>query len=100
MKLKALFIACTMSLALPAHAALTSSATDILDPQSIDFENFDGFITSGPEIVAPGVSFTGTLNSILGAYIADLGNNGIWGAGNLSLARISPARSISPSSMG
>lgn len=82
MKLKALFIACTMSLALPAHAALTSRATDILDPQSIDFENFDGLITSGPEIVAPGVSFTGTPNSILGAYIADLGSNGIWGAGN------------------
>ena len=82
MKLKALFIACATSLALPAHAALTSSASNIPDPQIIDFENFDGFITPGPEIVAPGLSFTGTPNSILGAYIADLGSNGIWGAGN------------------
>lgn len=77
MKLRALFIACAMSLALPAHAALTSSASDIPDPQIIDFENFDGFITTGPEIVAPGVSFTGTRHSILGAYIADLGSNAI-----------------------
>ncbi|WP_052493991.1 PEP-CTERM sorting domain-containing protein [Nitrosospira sp. NpAV] len=82
MKLKALFIACTISLALPAHAALTSNVTDIPDRQIIDFENFDGFITTGPEMVASGVSFTGTPGSVLGAFIADLGSNGLWGAGN------------------
>lgn len=82
MKLKALFIACAMSLGQPAHAALTSNVSDIPDPQIIDFEDFDGFITAGPKIVAPGVSFTGTSGSVLGAFIADLGDNGLWGAGN------------------
>jgi hypothetical protein len=81
-KLKALFIACVMSLGQPAHAALTSNVSGIPDPQIIDFENFDGFITAGPKIVAPGVSFTGTSGSVLGAFIADLGANGLWGAGN------------------
>ena len=82
MKLKALFIACAMSLGQPAHAALTSNVSDIPDPQIIDFENFDGFITVGPEIVMPGASFTGTSGSVLGAFVADLGANGLWGAGN------------------
>lgn len=82
MKLETLFIACGMSLALPAHAVLTSNVTDIPDPQIIDFENFDGLITTGPEMVASGVSFTGTPGSVLGAFIADLGSNGLWGTGN------------------
>lgn len=82
MKLKAVLIACAMSLGQPAHAVLTSSVSDIPDSQIINFENFDGFITSGPEIVAPGVSFTGTSGSVLGAFIADLGANGLWGVGN------------------
>ena len=82
MKLKTLFIACAMSLGQPAHAALTSNVSDIPDPQIIDFENFDGFITVGPEIVMPGASFTGTSGSVPGAFVADLGTNGLWGAGN------------------
>lgn len=82
MKLKTLFAACAMSLTLPAHAALTVNVNDIADAQVIDFENFDGLITTGPETVAPGVSFTGTPGSVLGAFIADLGSNGLWGAGN------------------
>jgi hypothetical protein len=82
MKRKALFIACAMSLGQPAHAVLTSNISDIADSQVIDFENFDGFITAGPQILAPGVSFTGASGSILGAYIADLGTNGLWGAGD------------------
>lgn len=82
MKLRTLVIACGMSLILPAHAALTSNVNDIANPNVIDFENFDGFITTGPEAIAPGVSFTGTSGSVLGAFIADLGSNGLWGAGN------------------
>ncbi|SOD40459.1 PEP-CTERM sorting domain-containing protein [Nitrosovibrio sp. Nv4] len=82
MKLKTLFVACGMSLILPAHAALTSNVNGISNPHVIDFENFDGFITTGPETVASGVSFTGTSGSVLGAFIADLGSNGLWGAGN------------------
>ncbi|SFW39729.1 FxDxF family PEP-CTERM protein [Nitrosovibrio sp. Nv17] len=88
MNLKTLFILGSMSLLsnLPAHAALTTSIGDIADPNVIDFENYDGLITEGPETVAPGVHFTGTPNSILGAYIADLGSNGLWGAGALFAA--------------
>lgn len=99
MKLKALFTACTISLALPAHAALTSNVTDIPDPQIIDFENFDGFITTGPERVESGVSFTGTPGSVLGAFIADLGSNGVWGAGSHFAGTDITAPSILPSSM-
>ena len=82
MKLKALFVACMMSLPLHSHAALSSNPNEIADPLIIDFEDFDGLITSGPEPVAPGVDFTGTQDSVLGAFIADLGSNGLWGAGN------------------
>ncbi|MDQ3185133.1 MAG: PEP-CTERM sorting domain-containing protein [Pseudomonadota bacterium] len=82
MKLKTLLVACAMSVTLPAYAALTINVNDIPNSQVIDFENFDGFLTTGPETVAPGVSFTGTPGSVLGAFIADLGNNGLWGVGN------------------
>ena len=99
MKLKALFFACAMSLGQPAHAALTSNVTDIPDPQIIDFENFDGFITVGPEIVMPGASFTGTSGSVPGAFVADLGTNGLWGRATTLPQPTSSARSILPLSM-
>jgi PEP-CTERM motif len=68
---------------LPAHAALTSNPGDVGAPvEIIDFESFDGLITTGPESVGPGVIFTGDEGSVLGAFIADLGDNGLWGAGN------------------
>lgn len=82
MKLDQFVIACGLCLAIPSHAALISDATRIPAPQTIDFEDFDGFVTTGTETVAPGLDFTGTPGSILGAFIADLGSNGIWGAGN------------------
>ena len=73
-----------MAAALPAHAALTNNPLDVLDVNNlvIDFEAYDGFLTMGPELMAPGVVFTGDAGSILGAHIADLGGNGLWGAGN------------------
>lgn len=82
MKLKALIVACMMSLPAQSQAALTSNLNEIADSQIIDFENFDGLITSGAEPVAAGVDFTGTPGSVLGAFIADLGSNGLWGTGN------------------
>lgn len=68
---------------LPAHAALVTNVNDIpAVATTVDFEAYDGFITTGPERVAPNLIFTGDTNSVLGAFIADLGTNGLWGAGN------------------
>jgi len=72
---------------LPAHAALVTNANDIPAVAiTVDFEAYDGFITTGPELVAPNLIFTGDTNSMLGAFIADLGTNGLWGAGNKFVA--------------
>lgn len=68
---------------LPVHAALVTDAAAIPGAlPTIDFEIYDGLVTTGPVQVAPEVVFTGDTDSVLGAFIADLGNNGIWGAGN------------------
>jgi hypothetical protein len=48
----------------------------------VTFDDFDGLVTSGPEVVAPGVTFSGS-SSTLGAFVADVGANGIWGAGKV-----------------
>lgn len=82
MKLKSLFLTVAMAAVLPAYAGLTHDPSDIMAPNLIDFEAYDGLETMGPEMVAPGVVFTGDMGSVLGAYIADLGANGTWGAGN------------------
>ena len=83
MKLTPLLATLALAAALPAHAALTLNAGDISAPiEVIDFEAFDGLVTTGPEAVGPGVTFTGDEGSVLGAFIADLGDNGLWGAGN------------------
>jgi len=85
MKLKLIPIAAALVLAvaLPAQAALTNSVSAIAAPSSVvDFEDFDGLFTTGPVVVAPGLVFTGDQGSVLGAFIADLGDNGLWGLGN------------------
>jgi hypothetical protein len=82
MHFKTLMLAAAMVAALPVQAALTHDAADILDPNVVDFSAYDGFFTTGPEMIAPGVVFTGDTGSQLGAFIADLGTNGLWGAGN------------------
>ncbi len=65
----------------PAHAALvTDSAALALPTSLVDFEAFDGLLTTGPETVAPGVTFTGDAGSELGANNRVLGENGMWGA--------------------
>ncbi|MGQ9862079.1 MAG: PEP-CTERM sorting domain-containing protein [Thiobacillaceae bacterium] len=86
MNIKTLMLAAAMAAALPAQAALTNSPVDILDPNVVDFSAYDGLMTTGPETIAPGVVFTGDIGSQLGANIADLGSNGLWGAGNLFAA--------------
>jgi hypothetical protein len=82
MQFKTLLLATAMAATLPSHAALTHNAADILDPNVVDFSAYDGYETMGPETIAPGVIFTGDMGSVLGAFIADLGTNGTWGAGN------------------
>ncbi|MBP6096882.1 MAG: PEP-CTERM sorting domain-containing protein [Methyloversatilis sp.] len=93
--MKKTFVAAfALAATLPAHAALTTvTGADIYTPSAFagysivaDFENFDGLETTGPEAIAPGVTFTGDNGSILGANIAELGPNGIWGAGNFFAA--------------
>lgn len=86
MYFKTLLLASAMALALPAQAALTHNLADILDPNVVDFSNYDGFLTTGPEMIAPGVVFTGDAGSQLGANFANLGTNGDWGIGNFFAA--------------
>jgi hypothetical protein len=71
------------ALAAPAHAVLTTTPGDIAPTAGlIDFEAYDGLVTTGPEMLDANVVFTGDQGSTLGAFIADLGGNGLWGAGN------------------
>jgi hypothetical protein len=80
MKMKLAALALAFAAALPAQAALTQNAGDIANAIMVDFNDYDGFLTTGPEMVAPGVVFTGDAGSELGAFIRDLGSNGTWGA--------------------
>jgi len=83
MKLFPLAAALALAVSLPAQAALTNDPAAILGPvQMVDFESFDGLATTGPVLVAPNLTFTGDMGSVLGAFIADLGENGLWGVGN------------------
>lgn len=76
-----------VAMTLPAQAALITDSQALAAPTAvIDFENYNGFITAGPEVLAPGVTFTGDVDAELGAYIRDLGSNGVWGVGNLFAA--------------
>ena len=69
-----------------SHAAGIASDTSTLSGAGtsiIDFNNFDGLVTTGPIDLTsmPGeVIFTSVPNSIVGADAQDLGTNGLWGA--------------------
>jgi len=69
----------------PAQAALTGSVGDILSPHTITFDDaeLDGLVGVGPTQVGTSagldVIFTASLESTLGAFVADLGTNGLWG---------------------
>ena len=81
MKLHLIAAGLAVAAALPAQAVLTTSAGAIAGPTTtVDFESFDGLLTSGPETVAPGIVFTGDTGAELGAAARDLGDNGLWGA--------------------
>lgn len=75
-----------------AHAApvFVSNTKVVPDAQIADFEGFDGLITGGPVSVAPGVTFTGDNDSVVGAFIAELGANGLWGIDNKFVASTNP----------
>jgi hypothetical protein len=81
MKTPVLALALAASTLLPAHALLATDAAQILNPALIDFEAYDGFLTTGLEALGGGVTFNGDAGSELGAFIRDLGDNGAWGAG-------------------
>lgn len=87
MKLHLMAAALAAAATLPAHAALTFDAGSIAGPTTlVDFEAFDGLLTSGPVNVGAGVVFTGDSAAELGANVRDLGDNGVWGVGNLFAA--------------
>ena len=87
------------AMAAPAGAAQISAITN---PDGVaTFDSFDQALTSGPidtpvtsapGLMAPSVDFSATVDSTLGADIAELGANGIWGAGRL-FAALGTARS-------
>ncbi len=73
----------TAAAALPAQAMLINDAALIPTASPvIDFEAYDELITVGPEALSADVTFSGDTGSQLGAYIANLDMNGLWGAGN------------------
>jgi PEP-CTERM motif len=83
MKLHLIAAAVIAAATLPAQAALIDNAGALAAPVSvIDFEAFDGFLTSGPEMLAADLTFTGDSGAELGAFVRDLGDNGAWGVGN------------------
>lgn len=79
-----------------AHAApvFVSNTKVVPDAQIADFEGFDGLITGGPVSVAPGVTFTGDNDSVVGAFIAELGANGLWGIDNKFVASTTPGGTL------
>lgn len=75
--------------ALLAVSALTAQAAVIVDranvpgPKTvIDFESFDGLIVSGSPLTIGAATFSSGDQFTVGQYIADLNQNGVWGAGN------------------
>lgn len=79
-------LALTASAWLPAQAALATDAAQIAHPVLIDFDSFDGLLTTGPQALGSGITFNGDAGSELGAYVRDLGDNGAWGAGKVFAA--------------
>jgi hypothetical protein len=70
--------ACAGALATPAHAILVAD-TGAFGAVAETFDSYDALVTTGPEALPSGISFTASIDSTLGAFAADLGDNGIWG---------------------
>jgi len=83
MKLHFIAAAAMAASMLPAHAALTNNPNALAGiPDVVDFESYDGLLIDGPEFIANGVVISGGAGTEVGAYIRDLGDNGVWGVGN------------------
>jgi hypothetical protein len=77
----------TMSLAvaalmLPGLAAAASTGNAGLFTVVETFEGFDGLVTQGPVALGGGATVTSTIDATIGAFAVDLGENGVWGAGD------------------
>jgi hypothetical protein len=69
--------------AFSAQAAVIVDRNHVPGPRSvIDFESFDGYIVNGGSLNIGGVTFSSPDQFTVGQYIADLAENGAWGAGN------------------
>jgi hypothetical protein len=71
---------------LPAQAVVVTDISGITVVDTVTFDSYDGFITTGPEAVSANVTFSGSSGSQLGAFVAELGTNGLWGAGKVFAA--------------
>ncbi len=79
MKQPLIAVALLAAAALPARATLIDAPAAVGSALTVvDFEAFDGLLTSGPVTLAPGIVFTGDSRAELGAASRDLGDNGLW----------------------
>lgn len=79
MKQPLIAVALLAAAALPAQAAVVNAPAAVGSALTVvDFEAFDGLLTSGPVTLAPGIVFTGDSRAELGATSRDLGDNGLW----------------------
>lgn len=81
--------ALSANVAFAAPVTITNPAL-VPDGQVVDFEGFEGLISGGPELVAPGVTLTGDADTTIGAFIAELGTNGTWGIDTKFVASTAP----------
>lgn len=89
MKTRVLVVGITLGLAtlFPVHAAVVNDSS-LFGPLSgvITFDDFDGQFTAAPASLAVGnvgalnVTYQSALDSVVGAFAADLQGNGFWGA--------------------
>ena len=73
-------IAAAIGAGAPAQAALVNNQSPFTLVE--DFESYDGLVTQGPVALGGGVQAVSSIDSTIGAFAVDLGDNGTWGAGN------------------
>lgn len=83
MKLHWIAAAALLAAGSQAQAALVTSPSDLPSGSAlVDFQAFDGLFPTAPTPLLGTVTFSADAGAELGAYIRDLGQNGVWGAGN------------------
>jgi hypothetical protein len=70
------------ALLLPGLAAAATTGNAGLFTVVETFEGFDGLVTQGPVALGGGATVTSSIDSTIGAFAVDLGDNGVWGAGD------------------